>query len=257
MADKKKVKDRIFKIILIIIIILLLIHNCVLIKKKGKGNIPSGNINIIEIICENNDKCDEKISDNGSNTNGSKKSDVGNSSNSSSKSDATTNNKSGSGTENKDDDTKPISSNGDEEEFDDDDSLSVLDSDIIWNDTTELKIFENSLYNFENIVAPESSNTYEFIVKNSTKYNLKYNISFYETNPYGINMRYKLKKNDTYLVDHYVSFNELNIDEQILNAKKNDTFYLEWKWVSSDNDNVAGENHANYHLRIDVKAESI
>ena len=135
--------------------------------------------------------------------------------------------------------------------------MKVVDSNVIWKDTTELKIFKNSMYSLEDVIAPEASNTYEFIVKNSTGYNLKYNISFMETNPYHINMKYKLKKNDTYLVDHYVSYNELNINEQMLDAKKNDTFYLEWKWVSSDNDNVAGENGANYQLNIEVKAESV
>ena len=70
-------------------------------------------------------------------------------------------------------------------------------------------------------------------------------------------MKYKLKKNNTYLVSNYVSYNELNISDQILNAKNSDTFYLDWKWVSSDNDNEAGEVQASYSLKIDVNAESI
>ena len=70
-------------------------------------------------------------------------------------------------------------------------------------------------------------------------------------------MKYKLKKNDTYLVDHYVSFDELNVSNQILNSKTNDTFYLEWKWISSDNDTEVGNIQANYALKIEVKAESV
>ena len=248
MKDKK---DKIIKITLIIIIILLLIHNCTLIKKKGKEKTPSGNINIIEIICENNDnKCDIKDKKTSDDTNDDKL-DTSNNKNSvgGNKSTTDTNKK------NKDN-TSPTS--GTEETSDDQlEELTVLDNDITWQDTTELKIFENSMYNLEGVIAPESSNTYEFVVKNSTKYNLKYSVNFIETNPYHINMKYKLKKNNTYLVDHYVSYNELNINEQILNASKNDTFYLEWKWVSSDNDNAAGENKANYNLKIEVKAESI
>ena len=136
------------------------------------------------------------------------------------------------------------------------DEMFVRDKRLVWDNVSELKIFTNSVYNFEEKIAPESSNTYQFIVKNSTSYNLKYNMSFIETNPYNINMKYKLKKNDTYIVDHYVSYNELNINDQLLNAKTNDTFYLEWKWISSDNDNQAGENSANYELKIKVEAES-
>ena len=86
---------------------------------------------------------------------------------------------------------------------------------------------------------------------------VKYDIIFSETNPHNVNMKYKLKKNSTYIVDHYVSFDELNINEQLLNSKKNDTFYLEWKWISAENDNQVGEITANYQLQIEVKAESI
>lgn len=250
----KNKKDKIIKITLIIIIILLLIHNCTLIKKKGKEKTPSGNINIIEIICENNDnKCDIKDKDNKKDTDDTNDDNLDTSNNKNS----VGGNKSTTDTNKKNkDNTSPTS--GTEETSDDQlEELTVLDNDITWQDTTELKIFENSMYNLEGVIAPESSNTYEFVVKNSTKYNVKYNINFIETNPHHINMKYKLKKNNTYLVDHYVSYNELNINEQILNASKNDTFYLEWKWVSSDNDNAAGENKANYNLKIEVKAESI
>ena len=133
----------------------------------------------------------------------------------------------------------------------------VDDSTVRWSDNTEVKIFTDSLYNIEGKIAPESSNTYKFVVNNKTKYNLKYKISFIETNPYGMNMKYKLKKNGSYLVSDYVSYNQLNLENQILNSKKSDTFYLDWKWVSSDNDTQVGKAQANYKLKIDVEAESI
>ena len=128
---------------------------------------------------------------------------------------------------------------------------------VTWNGSTDLKIFSNSMYEFEDKIAPECYNTYQFVVKNSTNYNIKYDINFIETNPYHINMKYKLKKNDAYIVDHYVSASELNISEVLLNSNNNDTFYLEWKWISSDNDTEIGKNpDANYGLKIEVKAES-
>ena len=71
-------------------------------------------------------------------------------------------------------------------------------------------------------------------------------------------MKYKLKRNNTYIVDHYVSYNELNISDIILNSKASDTYYLEWKWISSDNDTEIGKNpDSKYDLKIEVKAESI
>ncbi|MBR2678612.1 MAG: hypothetical protein IKE63_04265 [Bacilli bacterium] len=133
----------------------------------------------------------------------------------------------------------------------------VNDSNIRWSDSTNLRIFVDSLYNLDGKIAPESSNTYKFVVNNKTAYNLKYSISFMETNPYSMNMKYKLKKNNSYVISDYVSYNQLNLANQVLNSKKSDTFYLEWKWVSSDNDNQAGKAQANYKLKINVEAESI
>ena len=253
---KKDFKDTIIKLVLIIIIILLLLHNCVLIKKKGKEKTPSGNVNIIEIMCEDNEKCDVKPTDNQNDDNQSNNTSTneGEVSSSNIRNNSQSNNTSSTNKNNNSSSNNEGTSTNQEQETDG--KLSVFDDKLVWNNTTELKIFTNSVYNFEEKIAPESSNTYQFVVKNSTAYKLKYNISFIETNPYNINMKYKLKKNNTYLVDHYVSYNELNINNQLLNAKKNDTFYLEWKWISSNNDNEAGENSANYALKIKVEAES-
>ena len=212
--EKKNIKDIIIKIILIIIIILLLIHNCTLISEKNNIKIPGGNIQIIEIKCDENNCKGET-----------------------------------------DDDNKNSGNEGPGNT-----SISVYDKDhskITWNGASDLKIFANPVYEFESIVAPESENTYQFVVKNDTKYNLKYSISFEETNPYNINMKYKLKKNNKYVIDHYVSYNELKLLGQKLSVNKNDTYYLEWKWISTNHDNYAGENSAKYNLKINIKAESI
>ena len=164
----------------------------------------------------------------------------------------------GNGSSN-DSSTSNNGNDGQSEQEGEDGEFTISDKDVTWNDSTEIKIFEDSIYDFDSKIAPESSNTYQFIIKNSTKYNLKYKISFSETNPYNMNLKYKLKKNDTYVVSEYSYYNQLNLNEQLLNSKKNDTFYLEWKWVS-ENDNVdtaAGKAVANYKLHINVEAESV
>ena len=144
---------------------------------------------------------------------------------------------------------------------DDSNEFKVYDKEktpVNWNGATDLKIFTKSIYNIDGVIAPESANTYEFDVKNSTEYNVKYDIKFIETNLYSINMKYKLKKNSTYIIDHYVSASELNITDQLLNAGNKDVYYLEWKWISSSNDNSIGTNpQASYGLQIEVKAESV
>ena len=142
-----------------------------------------------------------------------------------------------------------------------DEELNVFDDDhdpINWNGSSDLKIFSKSIYDFDDIIAPESSNTYEFVVRNNTKYKIKYSVKFIESNLYDINMKYKLKKNSDYIVDTYSNANALIIDEYTLDSNESDTYYLEWKWLSSNNDTDIGANpEAKYGLKIEVEAESI
>ena len=140
-------------------------------------------------------------------------------------------------------------SNGEEEG-----ELIVSDNNLTWTTDTNLNIFGETNAK----IAPESSDTYRFEVKNNTSYKIKYNITFTETNPYNINMKYKLRKNNTYLFDDYVSVSELNASNIIIDSSKSDTYYLEWKWVSSDNDTEVGKaGNATYTLKINIDAESI
>lgn len=240
MGKKKEInkKDIIIKIVLIVIIIILLIHNCCVLKKHNKELIPTGNVNIIEIICDKDDVCIPE----------GEQDDVSSNNHTDNKSNGINYNNSGNNN------TSSTENNTIEPE---ETELLVKDKKVNWEETTQAKIFTNSMYELNDKIAPESSNTYQFIVKNGTNYPINYNINFIETNVYNINMKYKLKKNDTYLIDHYVSASELNQTDLTLNSKKNDTYYLEWKWISSDNDTQIGEaSNANYELKIEVKAES-
>ena len=145
------------------------------------------------------------------------------------------------------------------------DEFYVSDNEIVkWNDNTDLNIFTDSkkISKVNGKIAPESTGIYVFNVNNKTKYNLKYNISFIESNEYSINMKYKLKKGNTYLVDQYVSYEQLNINDMLLNNNKTDVYSLEWKWVG-DNDNndttiamSAKDGDINYSLKINIEAES-
>ena len=226
--NKKRKINLIIEIILIVIIILLLVHNCRLQKINDefkKKKIPTGNVDVIEIMCDSSStKCKKEPKDDASGV---------------STIDAITKN---SGSK-KDDDLG---------EF-----IVADDYTITWNGTENLKIFANPAYEFMEKIAPESSNTYKFVVKNKTHYKLKYKITFVENNPHNINLKYKLKKNDSYIVNDYTSYNGINITDQVISADGEDTYYLDWKWISSDNDTQIGEIQAQYKLNIEVEAESI
>ena len=71
-------------------------------------------------------------------------------------------------------------------------------------------------------------------------------------------MQYKLKKNDTYIIDNYIRSDSLSVSEYVLNSGESDVYYLDWKWISSNNDvQIGAEPDATYKLQIEVKAESI
>ena len=134
--------------------------------------------------------------------------------------------------------------------------LIISDKDTTWKKTNKLRMFSNPFYNMDEKIAPEDSNTYKFVIKNNANYNVKYTINFIENNPSNINMKYKLKKGNKYIVNDYVSYNELQQNNIILNRNNSDTYYLEWKWVSSDNDTEAANIESAYNISLEIKAES-
>ena len=70
--------------------------------------------------------------------------------------------------------------------------LYVEDSKLIWKKDSVLDVFSNPYYNGRNIIAPESSNSYIFEVKNKQTVKMIYKFNFQELNLYNINMKYKV-----------------------------------------------------------------
>lgn len=129
---------------------------------------------------------------------------------------------------------------------------------VSWNGSSDLNIFTNSTHEADGTIAPESKGTYEFKIRNSYINDMRYSISFNEENNKNINMKYKLKRNDTYVIDHYVSSNELIVNNQIIDSNDEDIYYLEWYWESNEHDTEIGTGTtATYKLQINVEAESV
>lgn len=63
-----------------------------------------------------------------------------------------------------------------------------------------LNIFNNSAYQYTNKIAPGVSNTYHFVVHNSSNINLKYYVEMYEDSEYQVNLKYRLKRNNNYII---------------------------------------------------------
>ena len=262
----EKRRDIIIKIILIIIILLLLFYNFKLIKKGNKGPIehtPTGNIDIFEIKCDKV-TCKTKIKPSG---NGGNKTPDDKPSGGDNVEPGTDVNPEPTPTPTptpQPEPDKPEPTPEPEPEPDPwvepDGVVYVKDDVITWESTNELRIFTNALYGKNGTIAPEDSNTYEFMIKNNTNVNIKYLISFIEENENNINLKYKLRRGDTYVAGsatEWVSYSELTQTDIYLEKGKKDTYYLDWKWISSSNDNHIGSIKASYKLSINIEAEEV
>lgn len=229
MSKSKKKKDNSLVLVIIIILLLIFIIYLLFLKKDVKENLSTGNTNIFNIDCncitnedkEQNDDSNTSI-DSNTNTN--------------------------------------INYNQIKETIkQEDNSIFVTDNKLTWSNSTNLNIFEDTMYTATGKIAPGSTNTYKFVVKNNTKYNVDYNIKFIETNKYHINMKYRLKKGKTYVIgdsNSWVTYDALNLNNVSLTTSNSDTYYLEWKWFDSDNDNEIGKRkNVKYSLGINIEAK--
>lgn len=131
--------------------------------------------------------------------------------------------------------------------------LAVSDNDLTWRSLNKLNVFKNPVYQMDEVIAPGSSNSYHFVIKNNSDCSLVYSLSFLENNQFKVNMKYRLKKNDKCIIEDWVSGDELSSDETVLNSNEQDEYLLEWKWFDSDNDTEVGAlTDASYSLSIEI-----
>ncbi|MCR5185613.1 MAG: hypothetical protein K6D97_00655 [Clostridia bacterium] len=127
----------------------------------------------------------------------------------------------------------------------------------------KLEIFNNAAFQYTNKVAPGVSNTYHFVVHNSSNMNLKYYLEMYEESEYQVNMKYRLKRNNNYVIgddDTWVTAGELKTAFSNIEKSSLDSYSLDWKWFDHDNakDTVAGENMTSlYKLNTRFHFEAI
>jgi len=209
-------------ILLLVIIIYLLILDFGKIKNHGPLT-PTGNIDIFDINCN----CpDNTCSDNNPN------------------SDAPT--------FNEQDENHTVSEN----KFNKN-GLIVSDNYETWGEK-KLRIFSNPAYEYTSKIAPNSSNSYTFVVRNNNDFDITVDFHMVEGNDYGVNMKYKLRSKGEYIVgdeNTYEDISKLQLTNVTMKAKESISYILDWKWIDNDNDTEIGENmDAKYQLTIQIGA---
>ena len=140
-----------------------------------------------------------------------------------------------------------------------DGQVIVEDAESIFSTNTPIRIFTHSSYYIANdLIAPESQNSYQFVIRNNNDFKIKYNFDVQEENKYNINMKFRLKLNGVYVVgsnDEYVTADELFQYDMILADNNYDVYTLDWKWFEGPNDTEIGTNiNSKYKLSLDIAA---
>ena len=140
--------------------------------------------------------------------------------------------------------------------------VEVFDKDVKYSTDTKLNIFkQTSYYVVDDKFAPTSENSYQFVIRNHNNFNIKYDLGITETNDYNINMKYRLKLNGKYVVgdnNNWVTANELNRYNIGLANNSYDVYTLDWKWFESSNDTQVGTDIDSYYtLKLKITATQI
>ena len=125
----------------------------------------------------------------------------------------------------------------------------------------ETNIFSNKYFNKKNLVAPGVSGIYKFKIINNRDSDIVYNINTIEDNEYNINLEYRLKCDNKYVISNWVSAEKLVSNDILLQSNKSHLYILEWRWPYESNrddiDTKIGEKGALYKLKITLVARDL
>lgn len=128
-----------------------------------------------------------------------------------------------------------------------------------FNDLASLDIFQTVKYLDEKLIYPGITGEYRFNIENYTLKNISYKLTFSIENPKNVNIKFKLKRNGTYIVgneEEYVTYDKLSQEELKLKTKMGDTYLLEWKWIEAANDNETTSKTERANYKVDIKGEA-
>ena len=132
-----------------------------------------------------------------------------------------------------------------------DDELVEVDPEMIWDSTNNINVFKNAQFNNRNMIAPGSFGAYHFQVQNKTTFGIFYNLAFEEDNFMDVNMLYRLRKNDKWIVKQWTKLPDIFLETYRIESTKVDDYVLEWKWFDADNDSDLGR--ASYFSPLEYK----
>lgn len=269
-SNKKSKLFWIIPTVLLIIILILLSFYINFGKIEEPSYIPTGNVDVFDIdiscICDNNSNKD-KVKNTGSSITGNCVTTDKNGNKivipkyNKKKKKSSTPDEKNIPDEESNPDEKPIPDEDDD--YDGEVYVDDIDGNYVYHQN--LRIFNNSAFKYKNKIAPGTSNVYNFTVHNSSKMNVKYNIEMEEETSYNLKLKYRLKRNDSYIIGNntsWVNAEQLITEFNRLNSKTSDKYSLDWKWEYEEGKDVQdtniGENMDDaYKLSISIYFEQV
>ena len=155
----------------------------------------------------------------------------------------------------------------------------VEDNKKVWTEDTDIEIFKTTYTdnqgkivvlgsNSNKVLAPGTSNTYTFTLKNTSLYEIEYSVKFEATflnELLTIPIKVKLKEGDEYILgsdEAYQDVTGLNQIDQTkkLQAEKEISYTLQWMWEFEGNDEIdtvlGNLAEGNAGLTIGIKTQS-
>ena len=135
--------------------------------------------------------------------------------------------------------------------------IKISDDEGDWKEGENLNIFVVAGREY---VAPYDRGLYDFQVLNTINKKVSYKLVLEEDNKDKVNIKYRLKENGKYIIgiDNWVYYDQIVLEDVILNSKEADSYQLEWMWVSENNelDTSIGEkeDRAVYSITFKVVA---
>ena len=130
-----------------------------------------------------------------------------------------------------------------------------------WHQNDNINLFKTRNRKGEKVIWPGQSGSYDFVVQNNNNDPITYQLSLDEANRDNINMKYRLKLNNVYVVGYektYESIDKVKLDNVTILGKGKSLFTLEWTWEKADNDaKIVREGLATYRIYIDVYSKVI
>ncbi len=137
---------------------------------------------------------------------------------------------------------------------------------VSWNGkevtkNTKLDIFKNEKFNGQKIIAPGSKGSATFCIENTSNSEMICNLKFTEETKNPINMKYRLKIDNNYVVGNankYEDLEKLNLQDILMYEKSINMYTIEWYWEDSDKEDteVATQNENQYYtLNFEITAE--